>query len=133
MFEILAVPAIASFSALAITLSATYLLISKVGGNLASVVETRRQRKTRVPFEPGRFVQQEAHHIECYLRRHSTATLIFCTSLTAMLAVGRQDWWPELPTGVWWIAIAGILALLTYVQFRFLLLAVYRHKLNVLA
>ena len=95
------------------TLSATYLLISKVGGNLASVVETRRQRKTRVPFEPGRFVQQEAHHIERYLRRHSTATLIFCASLTAMLAVGRRDWWPELPTGVWWIAIAGILALLT--------------------
>jgi hypothetical protein len=130
VIEIFAIPTIASFSAVALIASASYLLISKVGGNLASLIQNARRKESFIPFEPGRFVQQESHYIGRYLHRHGTATLIFCASLTSLLAVGRQGWWPTMPTWAWWCVAAVILALLCYSQFRFVSFAIYQHKLK---
>jgi hypothetical protein len=130
VIDIFTVPAIASFSAIALAVSAFYMLISKVGADLTSFIRGSREKRSFVPFEPGRFVRQEANFIGRYLRRHGTATIIFCTSLSSLLAIGQQGWWPSLPTWAWWIIAILILTLLCYSQFRFISFAIYRHKLN---
>ncbi len=128
--EISSVPAVASFSALALILSAFYLLISTLGGHLAAYLRGAQRQKAPIPFEPGRFVQQEAQYIGRYLRRHGTAALIFCASFASLLSLGRQDWWPQLPIWAWWILAGAILAFFSYAQFKFFRLTVYRHQLN---
>jgi hypothetical protein len=130
VIEFSVVPAIASFSGVALVVSTSYLLLSKVGGNFAALIRSRRNKEAFIPFEPGRFVQQEAQSIASHLRRHGTATLIFCASLVSLLAVGKQDWWPPMPAWAWWSISFGIVALLCYIQFRFVSFSIYRHKLN---
>jgi hypothetical protein len=116
-----------------LAISAFYLLLSILGGNLASLIQsTRRSRDERSPppFEPGRFVQQEANRIGRHLHRNRTAALIFCASLGSLLIVGRQDWWPDLPLWVWFILTAMLIGFIVYIESRFLRLAIYRGRLN---
>jgi hypothetical protein len=133
--EVPLIPTFASFSALALAFSAIYLLLSTLGGNLASLVRRARssgQERSPVPFEPGRFVQQEANRIGRHLHRNRTAVLIFCASFGSLLIVGRQDWWPELPLWVWIILTAMLIGFIAYVESRFFRLAIYRLRLNAL-
>jgi hypothetical protein len=133
--EVPLIPTIASFSALALAFAAFYLLLSTLGGNLASLVQRvrrSRQEKSSVPFEPGRFVQQEANRIGRHLHRNRTAVLIFCASFGSLLIVGRQDWWPDLPLWVWIILTAILIGSIAYVESRFVRLAIYRFRLNAL-
>jgi hypothetical protein len=130
VIEIASVPAIASFSALALSFSSSYVLISTLGGSLATYLRSSQKNQSSIPFEPGRFLQQEAQYIGRHLRRHGTAALIFCASFASLLALGRQDWWPQLPVWAWWTLSGTILIFFAYAQFRFIRLALYRHKLN---
>lgn len=130
--EVSLFPTVASFSALALAFSAVYLLLSMLGGDLAALIQSARQKRSEIPFEPGRFVQLEAGHVGRHLQRHTTAAMIFFASFAILLIVGRQNWWPELPIWVWVILTAVIIALVTYVESRFVRLAIYRHRLNAL-
>jgi len=126
------VPVLTSFSVLALGFSVFYWVASCLGANLASFIRHARQKRSTLPFEPGRFIQQEVHELGGRLRRQGTAAIIFCTSLAALLALGRQGWWPELPTWAWLILIAVILSILGYAEIRSIGLAIHRHKLKLL-
>jgi hypothetical protein len=127
------IPTFASFSAVALAFSAFYLLLSMLGGNLASLIQNARlsrDESTPPPFEPGRFVQQEANRIGSHLHRNRTAALIFCASFGSLIIVGRQDWWPDLPLWVWLILTAMLIGCIVYIESRFVRLAIYRGRLN---
>jgi len=130
--EISAVPVVASFSALALVFAVFYFLASGLGANLASLIKRARHKGSAIPFEPGRFIQQEVHDLGGRLRRHGTAALIFCTSLASLLAIGRQGWWPELPVWAWLILLVTILGIIGYTEIRCIGLAICRRKLKLL-
>ena len=121
--------ALIAFTAVAFSVAASYLLLSRLADVIGSLL-LRFRRSRSVSCRPGEVVHQALKITGRRWDQYRTAALLFCVSLALLLGFGRYGWWPDQSIGVYVIVGAALFLMLGFNMVRMFQLMRYRVRLS---
>lgn len=122
-------PALTAFTAVALAVGTSYLLLSWLANAMGTWL--RRFRRARpVSCRPGEVVHQALKITGQRWDQYRTATLLFSVSLILLLIFGRHGWWADWPAGVYAFIGFVLVLVLSLGMTRLVQLMRYRGRLS---
>ena len=122
-------PALIAFTAVALVIGMSYLLLSRLVDAMGRLLQ-RFRRSRPVSCRPGEVVHQALKITGRRWDQYRTAALLFCVSLTLLVGFGRHGWWPEQSVGIYAVIGAALLFMLAFSSIRMIQLVRYRIRLS---